>query len=470
MTKSKKPVLAGMTGFSLVWIGQLVSVLATNMTGFALTIWAYQLTGKATALALVQVCFITPFLLMAPVAGLMVDRYNRKLMMMVSDLGAGTATVILLVLSAMGRLEIWHLYVAAAIQGTFNTFQWPAYSATISLMVPKEQYGRANGMMSLVEMGPAVLAPMLAGALLPIVGLTGILTVDVITFVLAVGVLLVVFIPQPEQTEEGEKARAGGVWHETVYGFRYIFARPSLLGLQMVFFFANFFIGIAFAVVAPMILARTGNNELIFGSVQSLGAIGGIIGGIAMSTWGGFKRRVHGVLAGWIITGMFTALFGWGTGLVIWAVAFFFNALVGPIVNGSNQAIWQAKVAPDLQGRVFSARRLIAWFTTPVTPLIGGLLADYVMEPAMQAGGSLTGTFGWLVGSGPGAGMAVIVIGAGLFSSVVGAAGYFFKPVRDAETLLPDHNQDAKAPEMALAEMDEGMDGGVETMPRVTAP
>ena len=433
---------AGMVGFTAIWLGQLISVLATNMTGFALTIWAYQKTGQATALALVQVCFITPFLIMSPFAGVMVDRYNRKLMMAVSDVGAGMATIIILLLNSAGVLEVWHLYIAAAIQGTFNTFQWPAYSSAISLMIPKEQYGRVNGMMSLAEMGPGVLAPMLAGGLLPFIGLTGILTIDVVTFILAVGALTVVYIPQPKQTEEGKKAQ-GNVWKEATYGFRYIFARPSLLGLQMVFFFGNFFAGISMAVIAPMILARTGSNELIFGSVQSIGAVGGILGGVLMSAWGGFKRRAHGVLFGWILSGLTIAFVGWGTGLVIWGIAFFLSASVIPLVNGSNQAIWQAKVAPDLQGRVFSARRLIAWFSNPLTPLIGATLADYVLEPAMREGGSLVGTFAWLVGIGPGAGMALIVIIAGLLAGCVGLAGYLVPAVRNAEDLLPDHHHDA---------------------------
>ncbi len=442
-TKTRRPT--GMLAFTTIWLGQLVSVLATNMTGFALTIWAYEKTGQATALALVQVFFITPFLLTSLFAGVMVDRYNRKTMMAVSDIGAGLATIILLVMNAAGVLEVWHLYIAAAIQGTFNSFQWPAYSAAISLMVPKEQYGRVNGMMSLVEMGPGVLAPMMAGALIPFIGLTGILTIDVVTFVFAVGALMLVFIPQPKQTEEGKKAQ-GNVFKEASFGFRYIIQRPSLLGLQLIFFFANFFSGIGFAVVAPMILARTGNNELIFGSVQSIGAIGGIIGGVAMSAWGGFKRRVNGVLLGWIASGISMIFMGWGTGLVIWGVAFFLNALVIPLVNGSNQAIWQAKVAPDLQGRVFSSRRLIAWFSSPLTPIIGGTLADYVLEPAMKTNGSLSSLFGWLVGTGPGAGMSLIVIFSALLAGSVGVLGYLFPAVRDAEDLLPDHHQDAGAP------------------------
>ncbi len=200
---------SGMTAFTIIWLGQIISVLATSMTAFAQSIWVFQETGSATALGLVQVFFIVPFLILSPVAGVMVDRYNRKLMMMLSDLVAILPTAGLLVLSAAGRLEVWHFYVAAAFQGIGNTFQWPAYSAAITMMVPKEQLGRANGMMSLIEAGPNVVAPILAGALLPVVGLTGILGFDVITFVIAVLALVIVFIPQPERTAEGRAARAG---------------------------------------------------------------------------------------------------------------------------------------------------------------------------------------------------------------------------------------------------------------------
>ncbi len=419
-----------------------MKIVATcSMTQFALTIWAYEQTGSATALGLVTVFFITPFLVFSPIAGAMVDRYNRKMMMMISDFGAGTATILILVMQATGGLEIWHLYLASAINGLFSCFQWPAYSASISLMVAKEQLGRANGLMSLLENGPGVLAPLLAGALLGVIGLTGILTLDVATFILAIAALLFVYVPQPPKTAAGQAAQ-GGLIKEAAYGFRYIFSRPSLLGLQLIFFVGNLFGGIYFTLVAPMILARTGNNEIIFGTTQTAGAIGGIVGGLLMSAWGGFKQRVHGVLLGWAFGGLFGMLVvGLGRDVWWWAGGLFLLALVSPLINGSNQAIWQAKVAPDVQGRVFSARRLIAWFTNPITPLIAGPLADFVFEPAMRnAQSGMAQSFGWLVGVGPGAGMALILIATAIGATLVGLAGYLFTPIRAAETLLPDHD------------------------------
>jgi DHA3 family macrolide efflux protein-like MFS transporter len=431
-----------MVGFIVVWFGQMVSLLGTNMTGFSLTIWAYEKTGSATALALVGFFFVMPMLIMSPIAGAIVDRHDRKWMMMLSDLASGIVTIGILILHATGRLQIWHLYVSGVIQGTFQTFQWPAYSAAITTMLPKKHYGRANGMMSLADSGSGIFAPLMAGALLGVIGLSGILTIDVVTFVLAIGALLVVHVPNPQRTEEGSQA-TGSIWKEAGYGFRYILARPSLLGLQVIFLLGNFFTGIGFILLAPMILASTGNNELTFGMVSSSGAVGGVVGGLLMSAWGGPKKRVHGVLAGW---GFFSllgcVLMGIGRDLPVWIVASFLGAFFSPVINGSNQAIWQAKVAPDLQGRVFSIRRLIAWFVNPAAMLVAGPLADKLFEPSMQVEGSLAGMFGWLVGVGPGSGMALIFIFVGLAAAVVGFGGYLVRYVRDVETILPDHEGD----------------------------
>lgn len=435
---------SGMFAFIVVWLGQIVSVLASSMSQFGLTIFMYEKTQSATALGLMQVFYFVPFLLISPIAGVMVDRHNRKLMMMVSDLAAGLATIGILLVLYFDVWQFWQMYVASIIFGLGTAFQWPAYSAAISTMVPKEQLGRANGLMSLMEAGPGVIAPILAGALLPVIKLTGILFFDVATFILAIGALLIVHVPQPIRTEEGAKA-SGSMLKEAAYGFKYIFARPSLLGLQLVFFAGNLFAGMVFTLMAPMILSRTDNNSLLYGSVQTAGAIAGLVGGVLMSVWGGFKRRVHGVLFGWIISGIGMAIIGLAGGLPIWITGLAITSIVVPLVNGSNQAIWQSKVAPDLQGRVFASRRLIAWITNPISPIIAGTLADFVLEPSARAGIGLPAAFSWLVGTGPGSGMGLLIVFCGLVGVLVGVAGYFAPAIYNAETILPDHDVLPKA-------------------------
>jgi DHA3 family macrolide efflux protein-like MFS transporter len=438
--------LGGMTGFTVVWLGQIVSILASGMTQFALTIWMYNQTKSALALGLMQVFFITPFLLISPIAGVMVDRYNRKLMMMVSDMVAALGTFMVLILWSQGALQFWYLYIVSALIGIGNAFQWPAYSAAITTMVSKEQYGRANGLMGLMESGPGVFSPLLAGALLPVVGLTGILLFDVATFFLALGALLVVYVPQPPKTVEGQK-ESGKFLKEAAYGFTYIFQRPSLLGLQLIFLFGNLFSGIGFTLISPMILASTGSSPSALAAVNTAAAIGGVVGGIAISIWGVLKRKVHGVLLGWLLSGIGFSLFALGHGLVAWVVVALLTTMISPLINASNQAIWQAKVAPDVQGRVFSARRLIAWATNPISPIIAGGLADFWLTPAMQSSTVMAATFGPVFGTSAGSGMSLLIFFCGLGISITGVAGYFFKPIRNAEDILPDHDTLARVEE-----------------------
>lgn len=447
MQERPRTRLTGMLGFSLVWVGQLISVLASGISAFAMTIWMYKQTQSATAMAFVQVAYITPFLLITPIAGVMVDRYSRKLMMMISDIMGGIALTALFLLFRSGDLQFWHVYITTAFAGIGAAFQWPAYSAAISTMIPKEQYGRANGMMGLMETGPGVVAPLLAGALIPFLGIDGLLLIDAITYGVAILALAVVFIPDPVASAEGDSAR--GNWlSEAAFGFRYIFQRPSLLGLQLVFFAGNLFSGISGALIAPMILARTNQNALALASVNSTASIAMVVGGVIISAWGGLKRRVHGVLLGWILDSLGAMfLFGLGRGLEVWLPVCAFGALFSPLINTSNQSIWQAKVAPDLQGRVFSARRLIAWLTNPISPIIGGTLADFVLEPAMKTPqGFAASVLQPIFGSGPGAGMAVVMSLCGLMGMLVGLAGYRFSVIRNAETILPDHDAPAAQP------------------------
>jgi DHA3 family macrolide efflux protein-like MFS transporter len=434
-----------MVGFTFVWVGQLVSVLASSATGFALSIWAYETTGSATALGVISTSFLIPFLLLSPIAGAMVDRYNRRLMMMVSDLAAAAATVAVLVLHTTGGLAIWHLYLTAILIGLGNTFQWPAYSAAITTMVPKEQYQRANGMMGLVDSGPGVLAPLLAGALYPIAGLTGILLLDVATFVLAIGTLLAVDVPTPPRSAEGEAAR-GHLLAEAVFGFKYIFKRKSLLGLQLFFVTLNFLTG--FGLVVPFILARTGNNSMALGAVTSAAALGGVAGGLLMSTWRGFKRRMTNVFVGEFLfgfSGFF--LFGFGRSLSFWILTAALGAVAAALTNSTAQTIWQSKVPPDLQGRVFSARRFISWSLIPVTPVLAGALADYVTEPAMTSSTWLSHAFGWMLGTSPGSGLGLQYVLAGALYCLVCLAVFLFVPaVRHLEERVPDYDVKPEEP------------------------
>src|SRR2546427_1568747 len=331
-----------MRAFTLVCTGQTFSLLGTGMTGFALVIWAYLQTGQVTTLALAAFARFAPTVILSPIAGALVDRWNRKLTMMLSDLAAGVATIVLLLLYLPRALQVWHWYVAGAFQGAFDAFQWPAYSAAISTMIPKSQYGRASGMLSVAQSVSGVFSPIFATALLGIfrvgAGLPVIMGIDIVTFVIAVSILLAVHIPNPAASETGKKAR-GSLLSDSAYGFRYIAARRSLLGLQLVFFLVNFLFPLGFTVLAPMLLSRTGNNAFILGAVNSAAAVGGVAGGLALSAWGGPKRRGPGGLGGGGVAGGPRAFFlgggGGDTGRGPPAVR---SSLLPPLLYGCNPA------------------------------------------------------------------------------------------------------------------------------------
>lgn len=430
-----------MTAFTLVWSGQLLSLLGSAMTQFGMTLYVFKETERATALALMGFFTFLPLILFSPTAGALVDRWKRKLVMMLSDIAGGTVGLAIFLLYSSGHLQIWHLYLGGFVVGTFQAFQWPAYSAAISTMIPKGQYARASGMMSLAESASQIGAPILAAALLGLIGLQGILLIDITSFAIAILTLAWVHIPQPKTSAEGLQAR-GSLLQESLFGFRYILARPSLLGLQTVFLFVNLFSNFGFTVMAAMILSRTGQNQLALGSVESAAGLGGVLGGLLLSVWGGPKRKVKGILFGMALGGLLGAIpMGIGQSLPIWMATAFLGSLVTPILNGSNQAIWQAKVPPDIQGKVFSARRMIAWLASPIAMLLAGPAADRLFSPALMPGGAWADTFGPLVGVGPGAGMGLMLVLAGVAEVIVALGAYTIPVIRGAEELIPDHAQ-----------------------------
>jgi MFS family permease len=431
---------AGLRAFVVVWFGQMISLLGTSLTRYAVTLWAWELTGQATALSLAAFFGFVPLMLMSPFAGALVDRWNRKLVIMLSDFGAAGSALLLLLLSATGNLEIWHVYVASFIAGIFEAFQFPAYSAAVTTMVDRSQYARTSAMIGIAETATGILAPILATALYATIKLPGILVIDVTTCIFAITTVFFARIPQPPVTQESQQEGKGNLLREAAYGFRYIRQRPSLLGLQLVFFFGNLLYTLFAVLMGAMILARTGNDQIVLRDVSSTMAVGGLVSGLIISAWGGPKRRILGVLIGWSVSGIIPIMvMGLGRTTPVWMLAGFVGSFLIAIVNPCNQAIWQSKVPPHLQGRVFSARRFIAQVTSPLAMLVAGPLADYVFEPAMQSGGLLATAFGPLVGTGPGAGIALMYLVVGVLVVMVGIVGYFVPAIRNVEDLVPDH-------------------------------
>ncbi len=429
----------GMATFGVICFGQMISIFGSAMTQFALMIWAWQQTGQATSLALIGFFAFAPALIMAPIAGALVDRWNRKITIILSDLGAGLGTVIGLILFTSGMLEIWHLYVIAAMVGAFGSFHFPAYSAAITMLVEKENYERATAIWGLAgAIGGGILGPAMAVLLLALVGLSGVLTFDILTFTFAIGLILLIKIPEPKRAKDIGKG-IKGLFKDAGYGFKYIFKRKPLLGLQLTYFSSNFFGNMSMILLAPMILAITVSNELTLAMVMAGMGAGSIVGGITLTFWGGSKtNKILVIMTGIVIEGVCQIFFGLSTSVIMWATIGFILAMSGPFVFGSSQAIWQRKVPPNRQGRVFAARGVIAMSAGAIGMVLAGPFADLIFEPGMMEGGNLAMTFGWLLGTGPGTGIKLIMVLCGIGSAMTALVALSIPRIRNVETLVLD--------------------------------
>lgn len=427
-----------MRTFFIIWIGQLVSTIGSYMTNFAIQIWVWELTGQATALALVGFFTLVPSILITPIAGLIVDRWNRKFLMMIGDTVTAICTLVILWLYLTNHLQIWHLYVSGAVSGAFSEIQALAYSVSIAMLVPKQHYTRATSLDSAIHYSSIIIAPALAGVLYYTIGFAGISLIDIGTFAIAIGTVLKIHIPQPTSHETSPHEQ--GIFQPIIFGFQYILVRPGLLAIVVVaslFWFAHDLGG---ALYAPMILARTGNDARVLGSIGSAAGLGGVTGAFLLSAWGGSKRRIHGFLLAMVGAGLSKTFFGLGQMLMIWLPAQFCSSLNFPLLSSSNTAILLSKVRPDVQGRVFAARSAIKQVVSAIALLIAGPLADDVFEPAMMPGGVLAPVLGSLFGTGSGAGMALLYVITSIGLLLIGLGGYGFRVLRDVEISLPDHD------------------------------
>lgn len=424
--------LRGFGAFTVVWLGQFASLVGSSLTSFALGVWAYQVLGSATAYSLVVLATMAPNALLSLFVGPIVDRWDRRWVMALSDIGAGLCTLAVLFLLGWGRLAFWPILLATALNSAFSAFQWPAYAASITMMLPKEQYGRANGMVQLARAASLIISPAAAGFLMKAAGIQLVILIDFITLAFALLTLLFVYIPRPAPSVEATHS----FWQDFLYGLRYLAERPGLMGLLVLFALLNFLLGFVLALFGPMVLAFS--DEQVLGTLTSIGAFGMLVGGGLMGVWGGPRRRIHGVLGPLLLAGLAIGAAGARPSaplITVAAFGFFFSFAV---VSASSDSIWQSKVAPDVQGRVFGARSTIATIGMAPAYLLAGPLADHVFEPLLKVGGPLAGSVGRVIGVGPGRGIGFMFLLSGVIAILATVASYGYPRIRLIEDELPD--------------------------------
>jgi DHA3 family macrolide efflux protein-like MFS transporter len=423
--------LTGGRAFIAIWIGQLVSVVGSRLSTFALGIWVLRETKSTIDFSLIFVFAAIPALLLVPFAGALVDRWDRRRVMMVCDFVCGATMLMLAALLATHRIELWHIYAGAAVQAFANAFQMPAYMASIPMLVPKEHLARANGLVQTAFATSLMLGPALAGVLVTLVALPGVLVVDGLTYFAAVIALALVRIPRPASTEQ-----EAPLLREAAEGWRFVRERGGLVGLLVLFGFSNFLFGMLSILITPLVLSFANAAQL--GLQMSIGGAGLFAGGLIMSTWGGPKRRIHGVLAPTMAAGLFLALHGIAPSFALVSAMGFLFFLMVPVMNASQDSIWQTKVPAELQGRCFAFQRVLSEAAMPLGFILAGPLAEKVFEPLLAPNGPLADSIGRAIGTGNGRGIALIFIVAGIAMTLLGAIGYAVRPLRQVENDLAD--------------------------------
>lgn len=429
-------VKRGMRPFLVIWLGQLISIFGSGLTAFALGVWTFQETGQATPFAITVLSGSIPRILLSPLAGSMADRKNRRWIMILTDTGSAVVTFMAVLLVWTGKLQIWHIYVLAAIGASMAAFQEPAYTSSITMLVPADQLARASGLVQMSQAMEMLVAPLLAGVLYASIGLQGVMLIDFATYFFAIGSLALIPIPQPPppETEVGQKP---GVWSDARFGWLYLRSRPGLFGLLLYFALANYMLNTAGVLLGPLVLSIATPQAM--GLVQTLGGVGMLAGSLIMSLWGGPTRRIYAVIGFVALAGVGLMTTGWRADLPLVISGTMLLMAAIPLASGPSQAIFQSKVALNAQGRVFAMRGMIARSMMPLAFLLAGPLADQVFGPLMGASGPIAGSpIGSYLGVGPGRGIGLMLIACGLITILASVMALLHPRIRNLERDIPD--------------------------------
>lgn len=409
------------------------------MTRFGLGIWVFATTRDAAAFSTLLFFAVLPLGMGSLFAGPLVDRLNRKRVMIAANAAASLSTLAIALLYFSSALELWHLYIALFVNGVANAFILPALESSTPLMLSKEQLGRAAGITQMVQGLETIVAPALAGILVGSLGLGAIFVVDFVTFGASVLGITLSVIPQP--TSDGSKK---SLWEEFMFGLRYVRDRPAFLYLMGFVTWVMFLLpGLGYALVTPLTL--TFSTEQAAGLVVSGFGVGSIVGGIALAAWGGPKRRMNGMLAATAVAGLATAAVGVRENTVLMGLSFVIVGASLIFMIGLNRVLWQTKAAPEVQGRIFALRVAVGVGAQSIGVFTAGWLAEQVFEPMLIQGGPLSGTVGTFIGIGEGRGMGFmyVVIGGVLLATATVSA--LSPSIRLFEDRIPDHAPDPDA-------------------------
>ena len=367
-----------MKPFFVLWTGQAVSLLGSQLVQFALIWWLTQETGSATMLALASLAGLLPRVVLGPFVGVLVDRWNRRLIMLVADSIIALATVVLAYLFWVEAIQIWHLFVILFVRSLGGAFHHPAMQASTTLMAPESQLTRIQGLNQALQGGLSIVSAPLGALLLSILPMQGILAIDVGTAVFAIIPLFFIHVPQPEQAIDESQTKRPSFWTEMEAGLRYVWGWPAILALMVMTMMINFVLSPTFSLIPLLVSAHFGGDAMQLGLLDAVAGSGIVIGGLVLGAWGGFKRRIITSLSGLIGIGLGALLIGFApaNAFLMAVVGAFIVGSAIALTNGPIMAIFQSRIEPDMQGRVFTLLGSLSAAMTPLGLIIAGPAAD----------------------------------------------------------------------------------------------
>lgn len=428
----------GMKKYQLMWTGQLFSILGSGLTSFALGLWILGQTDSVTSFTMIAVIAGLPAVLLAPWIGPIVDRYDRKMILIISDTVSALVTLYIAIQYMNDNLVFWHIYVCVLISSVATAFQAPANIAAITSLVERKDYGRVSGLMQFADSSSMIVAPLLAGALLAFTDMTTILLIDLGTYAIAMITLILVKIPKAKAFK-GDK-KGSSMWQEFKLGWAYLFKHKDLVYLLVFFCLINLVVSMGTISILPMLHFMADKAQI--GMVLSAGGIGMLLGSFLLASTGGPDKKIHGILGSGFLMGFCLLVMGIYPSFWLVMIGLFCFKFLLPMINGCSQAIWQGRIPQGVQGRVFALRRMFAQFTVPLGDFLAGPLADLVFEPAMRGNNIVSNTVGPLIGTGPGRGIALMLICLSILPMLFALWGYSNKEIRNiSDEPDPEHEE-----------------------------
>ncbi|HLA41831.1 MAG TPA: MFS transporter, partial [Aggregatilineales bacterium] len=397
--------------FYILVVTQIFSLIGSRMTGIAVGIQIFRDTGNTSPLLIAAFFMEIPGMLSGSFTGLIADRFDRRLVIMVGDAGQAVGTLVLLLSYASGSFELWHLYAVMLVQGIFGTIQSPASDASITMLVPENHRDRANGINLMGFPLAGVIAPILTGVFYEVAGITGVMVFDLLTFAVAITVVFLIRIPRPEKSQASMNIESeGGFRRELLGGWHYLIQRRALLLMILYLSFIYFLINGPLEIAIPYFITITGSEETL-GLLLAAMNLGALSGALAIAVSGNVRNRMRVIMVGFLILGVLFGIYGIVRSPILLGVTIFCILFPLPVTGALFSSIMQKKTPPDMQGRVFAISGQLFMLMTPFSFLLTGYLVDSWLEPAV-------GKTGWnrltpLVGNDPGAGMGALMIAVG---------------------------------------------------------